>query len=44
MKSFEAARAKLMGIELIRMLRKDQLDSDDMRGLTVAEQFYNLAA
>ena len=40
-KSFEAAQATLTGIELIRMLRKDQFDGDDMRGLIVAEQFNN---
>ena len=43
-KSFEAAQATLTGIELIRMLRKGQLDSEEMQGLTVAEQFNKLAA
>ena len=36
-KSFEAAQSTLTGIELIRMLRKDQ-------GLRVAEQFYALGS
>jgi putative transposase len=44
LKSFEAAQATLTGIELMRMLRKGQLDGDEMEGLTVAEQFYKLAA
>jgi IS6 family transposase len=43
-KSFDAAQATLTGIELMRMLRKDQLDGEDMEGLTVAERFYELAA
>jgi transposase-like protein len=43
-KSFEAAQSTLTGIQLMRMLRKRQLDGDEMEGLTVAEQFYKLAA
>ena len=43
-KSFEAAQSTLTGIELLRMLRKGQLDGEEMEGLTVAEQFYKLAA
>jgi transposase-like protein len=43
-KSFEAAQSTLSGIELLRMLRKGQLDGEEMEGLTVAEQFYKLAA
>jgi transposase-like protein len=43
-KSFEAAQCTLTGIELLRMLRKGQLDGEEMEGLTVAEQFYKLAA
>jgi transposase-like protein len=43
-KSFEAAQSTLSGIELMRMLRKGQLDGEEMEGLTVAEQFYQLAA
>jgi transposase-like protein len=42
--SFEAVQATLIGIELMRMLRKGQLDSEEVEGLTVAEQFYKLAA
>ena len=42
-KSFNAAQSTLTGIELIRMLRKGQLDGEGMNGLTVAEQFYKLA-
>jgi hypothetical protein len=37
-------RPHLTGIELMRMLRKGQLDGEEMKGLTVAEQFYKLAA
>jgi transposase-like protein len=43
-KSFDAAQSTLTGIELMRMLRKGQLDGEEMEGLTVAEQFYKLAA
>ena len=43
-KSFEAAQATITGIELMRMLRKGQLGGEEMEGLTVAEQFYKLAA
>jgi len=43
-KSFDAAQSTLTGIELMRMLRKGQLDREEMDGLTVAEQFYKLAA
>ena len=43
-KSFHAAQATLTGIELMRMLRKGQLEGEDMEGLAVAEQFYKLAA
>ena len=42
--SFEATQTTLTGIELMRMLRKGQLDSEGVEGLTVAEQFYKLAA
>jgi putative transposase len=44
-KSFEAAQAILIGIELMHMLKKRQLmvEAGD-EGLTVAEQFYSLAA
>ena len=43
-KSFEAAQSTLTGLELMRMLRQGQLDGEEMRDLTVAEQFYQLAA
>jgi transposase-like protein len=44
-KSFDAAQSTLTGIELMRMLRKGQLDGgEETEGLTVAEKFYQLAA
>jgi transposase-like protein len=43
-KSFEAAQATLVGIELTHMLRKGQLDNGVGQGLTMAEQFSTLAA
>jgi transposase-like protein len=43
-KSFEAAQPTLTGIELLRMLRKGQLEGDEFEGLSVAEQFYALAS
>lgn len=43
-KSFDAAQSTLTGIELMRMLRKGQLEGDEMEGLTAAEQFYKLAS
>ena len=43
-KSFHTARRTLVGIELIHMLRKGQLDDGNGQGLTAAEQFYTLAA
>jgi putative transposase len=43
-KSFEAAQATLVGIELMHMLRKGQLDNGVGQGLTMAEQFSTLAA
>src|SRR5262245_5396673 len=44
-KSFDAAQVTLAGIELMHMLKKQQLmvESGD-EGLTVAQQFYALAA
>jgi transposase-like protein len=42
-KSFEAAQPTLMGIELMHMLRKGQLEDGIEQGLSVAEQFYALA-
>jgi putative transposase len=43
-KSFEAAQATLIGIELMHMLRKGQLEKGVGQGLTTAEQFSTLAA
>jgi len=43
-KSFDDAQSTLTGIEMIHMLRKGQLAGEEMEGLTVAEQFYKLAA
>lgn len=43
-KSFNAARHTLVGIELMHMLRKSQMDDGIGQGLTAAEQFYALAA
>jgi putative transposase len=42
-KSFAAAQSTLVGIELMHMIRKGQLESDEFEGLTVAQQFYALA-
>jgi hypothetical protein len=39
-KSFVAAQSILVGIELMRMLRKRQLTERREQGLTAAEQFY----
>jgi putative transposase len=43
-KSFQAAQATLVGIELMHMLRKGQLAKGVGQGLTTAEQFSTLAA
>ena len=43
-KSFDAAQSTLVGIELMHMLRKRQLEDGVEQGLTAAEQFYTLAA
>ena len=43
-KSFHTARRTLVGIELMHMLRKGQWEDGVEQGLTVAEQFYCLAA
>jgi putative transposase len=43
-KSFEAAQRTLVGIELMHMLRKGQMDDGVGEGLSAAEQFYSLAA
>ena len=44
LKSFEVAQQTLVGIELMHMLRKGQMNNGVGQGLTVAEQFYSLAA
>jgi transposase-like protein len=41
--SFEAAQSTLVGIELMHMLRKGQMDDRVGHGFTVAKQFYSLA-
>jgi putative transposase len=43
-KSFDAAQATLVGIELLHMLRKGQLEDRVGQGLTTAEQCSTLAA
>jgi transposase-like protein len=44
-KSFAAAQAALVGIELMHMLKKDQMVVvEGAEGLTAADQFYTLAA
>jgi putative transposase len=43
-KAFHAARCTLVGMELIHMLRKGQWADGVEQSLTVAEQFYSLAA
>ena len=43
-KSFEAAQHTLTGIELMRMIKKGQLEGNEVDGLSVAEQFYALVA
>jgi len=45
LKSFDAAQDTLTGIELMHMLKKQQLVVEQgNEGLTAAEQFYALAA
>ncbi|MEA3277269.1 MAG: IS6 family transposase [Pseudomonadota bacterium] len=43
-KSFWSARRTLAGIELMHMLKKDQMIAGDGQALSAAEQFYSLAA
>ncbi len=43
-KSFDAAQATLVGIELMHMLKKRQLEGAEVEGRSTAEQFYGLAA
>ncbi|TXT35128.1 MAG: integrase catalytic region [Comamonadaceae bacterium] len=43
-KTFRTARAVLAGIELMHMIRKEQLSAEKGKDLSFAEQFYALAA
>src|SRR5262249_61476074 len=44
-KAFDAAQATLVGIELMHMIKKEQLVIEEgKQGLTAAELFYSLAA
>ena len=43
-KSFHTARRTLVGIELMHMLRKGQMNDEVGQDLTAVEQFYSLAA
>jgi len=43
-KAFDAAQSTLVGIELMHMLRKGQLEDGIEQGRSAAEQFYALAA
>lgn len=43
-KSFDVAQATLTGIELIRMIKKGQMEDDDEEGLSADEQFNQWAA
>jgi putative transposase len=43
-KSFPSARVTLQGIELVHMIKKDQMVSGDSQTLSAAGQFYSLAA
>jgi putative transposase len=43
-KSFRSAGTTLQGIELMHMIKKGQMVSDDRQSLSAAEQFYSLAA
>jgi len=42
-KSFDTAQSTLTGIELVRMIRKDQMEGDEVEELSAAEKFYALA-
>jgi transposase-like protein len=42
-KSFVSAQATLVGIELMHMLRKGQMEGDAVEGRTPASQFYAMA-
>ena len=43
-KSFDAAQSTLVGIELMHMIKKRQMEGDEVEGLTATEQFYALAS
>ncbi len=44
-KSFDAAQNTLTGIELMRMIKKKQMELEEgEEGLSSAEQFYSLAS
>ena len=43
-KSFVVAQNTLAGIELMRMIKKRQMDGDEVEGLSAAQQFYALAS
>ncbi len=43
-KSFDAAQSPLTGIELMHMIKKRQMDGDEVEGRSAAQQFYDLAA
>lgn len=43
-KSFHSARITLAGIELMHMIKKEQMIQVDGQSLSAAEQFYSLAA
>ena len=43
-KSFRTASAVLAGIELMHMIRKGQMNTEKVMGLSFAKQFYALAA
>jgi putative transposase len=43
-KSFRSARTTLQGIELMHMIKKGQIASDNNQNLSAAGQFYSLAA
>jgi len=42
-KSFRAAKAVLVGIELMHMIRKGQFSMAGCDGMSIAEQFYSLS-
>ena len=43
-KSFDSASITLNGIEIVHMLRKRQLETQDISVQSLAETFYSLAA